>query len=159
MPQSTRPRPKGTGYMRRNTRHNAMARALGARQTFTERDQLAMALPPRAALEAIRHGAGQIEHFGDLAMAVNIALICGERIGPQAEAAGLAARDALLAVRERFGRARKWGFTGTEAGAVVAALDLYDQLLSLLTAEQLRTAVAEYSKRVAANHHLGGRNG
>jgi hypothetical protein len=153
MPTSTKPR-RSHGYLRRQ-RPNAIAMALGARQTFTEAEQVRLALPVRAAFEAMRRGAGTLDLFATLAMAVNLALICAEKIGPEAEGACLAARDALQRVRVREYRCSKWGFSGEEAGAVLVVLDLFEQLTGLLTAEQLRAAVKEYQRRVSAGEHLG----
>jgi hypothetical protein len=152
MPTNSKPRRKNA---QRRVIVNAQARAMGVGSVFTANDQLAMGLPPRTALEALRGGFATVEHFNDLAMTVNIALICAERIGPRAEAVALAGRDALLQVHQRHARAGKWGFAGGEAAAVASVLDIYDQLLDLLNAGQMRAAVAEYTHRVHAGEHFG----
>lgn len=128
----------------------AMFRVIGRAQSFTQDEQAQLKLPVRLAYESILKGQGTAEDFHTLAAAVNVAMVCAERIDPLVEQACIAGRDALMRVLERHGRLGRWGFDGQGMQEVIRAVEVYEQLTGLLTAGQLEDALKECHQRMRA---------
>lgn len=134
----------------------AIFRVLGRVQGFTPDEQTQLKLPVMLALDSISHGKGGDEDFHTLAAAVNISMICAERIDPLVEKTCTDARDALMRVHERHKAHGVWGFDGPGYLAIKDAADVYCQLTSLLTGGQLKEAMAECLQRMADGQVMGG---
>lgn len=128
----------------------AIFRVLGRVQPFTTEEQAQINLPVMLALDSISHGKGEESDFHTLAAAVNISMICAERIDPLVEKTCTDARDALMRVHARFMKHGTWGFDGPGYLAVKDAADVYCQLTSLLTGGQLKEAMQECLQRMQA---------
>lgn len=133
----------------------AIFRVLGRVQPFAPDEQMQLNLPVLLALDSISHGKGTEEDFHTLAAAVNISMICAERIDPLVEKTCTDARDALMRVLERQKKQGTWGFDGPGYLAVKEAADVYCQLTSLLTVERLEEAMHECLQRMSAGHVMG----
>lgn len=128
----------------------AMWRIVGRKQPFTAEESMSLALPVRIAYERIRTGATVDGDFDTLAAAVNVAMICAERIDGLVEQACIAARDALMRMHERHKRTGRWGFDGPGLQEVLGGIEVYEQLTQLLTAGQLEDALRECMRRAKA---------
>ena len=128
----------------------AIFRVLGRVQTLTPEEQTQLNLPVLLSLDSIAHGKGTEGDFHTLAAAVNIAMVCAERIDPLVEKTCTDARDALMRVYSRHTKHGTWGFDGPGYLAVKEAADVYQQLTSLLTGGQLKEAMQECMSRMEA---------
>ena len=116
--------------------------------TLTPEEQMEMALPVRTAFESIKKGTGTFDDFEALAVAVNVSLVGGERISPLVVSVCVEAREGMLRANERFTRLGKWGFDGPALQALPEVMGVYEQLLALCTATQLKSYMLECQKRI-----------
>jgi len=128
----------------------AIFRVLGRVQTFTTEEQTQLNLPVLLSLDSIAHGKGTEEDFHTLAAAVNVAMVCAERIDPLVEKTCTDARDALMRMHARQMKHGTWAFDGPGYTAIKEASDVYQQLTSLLTGGQLKEAMQECMSRMEA---------
>lgn len=133
---------------------SAIYRVLGRVQPFTPEEQTQLNLPVMLALDSIAHGRGEEADFHTLAAAVNIAMICAEKIDPLVEKTCTDARDALMRMHARQIKHGTWGFDGPGYTAVKDAIDVYQQLTSLLTGGQLKDAMQECVRRMQSGDVL-----
>lgn len=129
---------------------SAIYRVIGRTQGFTPDEQAQLNLPVMLAVDAIVHGKGEEGDFHTLAAAVNVAMICAERIDPLVERTCLDARDAMLRMLARKEKHGTYGFDGPGYSQVLECVDVYQQLTSLLTGGQLKAAMQECIKRMRA---------
>jgi hypothetical protein len=138
----------------------AIYKVLGRVKGFSEAEQAQLNLPVRLAYDALRNGKAEEGDFHTLAAAVNVAMISAEHIsgdgGPMVEHACILARDAMVRVLQRHQRTGKWGFDGPGLAEVLQGVEIYEQLTSLLTGQQLKEAMTECIRRVDAGLTLGG---
>lgn len=133
---------------------HAIFRVLGRVQPFTPDEQAQLNLPVFLALDSIAHGKGSEADFHTPAAAVNISMVCAEKIDPLVEKTCTDARDALMRVHARHTKHGTWGFDGPGYLAVKEAADVYQQLTSLLTGGQLKSAMQECVSRMEAGEVL-----
>lgn len=129
---------------------HAIFRVLGRVQPFTPDEQAQLNLPVFLALDSIAHGKGTEADFHTIAAAVNVAMVCAEKIDPLVEKTCTDARDALMRVYSRQMKHGTWAFDGPGYLAVKEAADVYQQLTSLLTGGQLKDAMQECVSRMEA---------
>lgn len=127
----------------------AMFRVLGKVQLFTEAEQATLNLPVRLAFEALRTRTAAEGDFHTLAAAVNIAMVCAEKIDPVVERSCIAARDAMQRVFERHTATGQWGLDGPAFAEIEQAVEIYEQLNALLPAGQVKDALEECYRRIA----------
>lgn len=127
---------------------SAIFRVLGRVQQFTPSEQVQLNLPVLVALDSISHGKGEESDFHTLAAAVNVAMVCAEKIDPLVEKTCTDARDALMRMLARQKTHGTWGFDGPGYTAVKEAADVYQQLTALLTGGQLKEAMQECVRRM-----------
>ena len=127
-------------------------RLTGRAALFTQAEQVALNLPPRLALQSFIDRKAIEEDFHTLAAAVNVTMVCAEKIGPTVEHACTSARDALMRVFDRHVRTGQWGLDGPARTEIAAAVDLYEQMTSLLTGDQLKNAMTEVIQRIQDGH-------
>ena len=125
-------------------------KVIGSATGFTPDEQAAIQLPVRAAYDNLLRGPGCEEDFHTLAAAVNVAMICAEKIDQLVEISCVAARDAMMRLHARHQKLGSWGFDGPAIGQVELAVDVYEQLTSLLTGGQLKAAMSECIRRMKA---------
>jgi hypothetical protein len=125
-----------------------MFRVVGRVTPFTEAEQMQINLPVRVAFESIRTSRGEESDFHTLAAAVNITMVCAERIDPLVEQSCTAARDALQRMYDRHARVGSWGFDGPALQEVEQGVEIYEQLTALLTGGQLKAAMTECYRRM-----------
>lgn len=126
----------------------AMFRVFGRIKQFTPDEQMQINLPVMLALDSISHGKGEDADFHTLAAAVNISMICAERIDPLVEKTCTDARDALIRMHARKIKCGTWGFDGPGYTSVKDAAEVYQQLTQLLTGGQLKDAMSECMRRM-----------
>ncbi len=111
-----------------------------------------LALRVRSANAVVRAGQACEQNMADIAVAINAAMVLCERAGNNAEALQIVfdAQDALLRAQRHHARVQRWCLDGPGIGQVAAALNLYEQLLGAITAQQLTDAIREAWKRANA---------
>lgn len=128
----------------------AMWRVLGKVQPFTEAEQATLNLPVRLAFEALRTRTAVEGDFHTLAAAVNIAMVCAEKIDQVVERSCIAARDAMQRIWERHAATGHWGLDGPAFAEIEQAVEIYEQLNALLPAGQVKDALEECYRRIAS---------
>lgn len=129
-------------------------RLTGRNSGFTQAEQAALNLPVRLALQAFIDRTAVEDDFHTLAAAVNVAMVSAEKIGPEVEQVCTAARDALMRVLDRQTRTGQWGLDGPARAEIDAAVDVYEQLVNLLTGGQLKQAMTVVIQRMQAGQVL-----
>lgn len=123
-------------------------RVMGRAEPFSEEHQRQLTLPVRMAYDGFLKSAATEPDYHTLAAAVNIAMICSERIDPLVQQSCIAGRDAMLRVWNRFLATAKWGLDGPAIAELEQVVDIYEQLASLLTGGQLQAAMVECFRRM-----------
>ena len=131
----------------------AFLRAVGLQQRLDDGQQVDLMLTVRAAVLALRSGAGCEHHAWALASALNAALVLAER-GTAAEwletiVVGQLAVQRLI---ERARRHKRWGFDGPALSEVEAALAVYEAQLEAVPRGEVIEAVREVGRRVNRGH-------
>ena len=126
----------------------AMFKVIGGASNFTPDEQAQIQLPVRAAYDNLLHGPGCEGDFHTLASAVNVALVASERIDPLVEQGCIAARDALFRTKDRHTALGRWGFDGPAIAEIEQAVEIYEQLTTLLTARQVQDTMQEVLSRM-----------
>ena len=127
----------------------AIYRVIGRVEPFTVAEQAALNLPVRLAFDAFIKRTAVEDDFDTLVGAINISMICAEKIDPLVEQSCIAGRDAVARVHERFLRTGQWGLDGPALTEIEQTVDIYEQLTSLLTGGQLKAAMTECTDRMA----------
>lgn len=132
----------------------AMFKALGRVQALTWAEQVAMSLPVRLSFEALRTGKAGKDDFNTIATAVNIAMIAAEQIDPLVEKTCVDARDSLMAIH---GHHDHGGYAPTPAALadIEQAIDIYEQLASLVTGGQLNDVIGHCVDRIRNGEVVG----
>jgi len=133
---------------------SAMYRVFGNVSEFTEEEQRAINLPVREAFQAFMVGAAEEDDFHTLAATVNIAMVCSEKIDPIVENTCVLGVAAVQRTRDRFDKTGKWGLDGPARVQIDDTISIYEQLTSLLTGGQLKTAMVEVIWRMKAGEVL-----
>ena len=125
----------------------ALFRVIGRVTEFSPEEQAQINLPVRISLQAFMDGTGEEGDFHTLAGAMNVVLICAEKISPEVEAVANEALTAVAMLRREDG---SYWQQVSDAGAasIAASLDVYEQLTSLLTGGQLKDAMVEVFERM-----------
>ena len=127
----------------------AFLRAVGLQQRLDDGQQVDLMLTVRAAVLALRSGAGCEHHAWALASALNAALVLAERgTGAEWLETIVVGQLAVQRLIERARRSWRWGFDGPAMGEVEAALKVYEAQLSAVPRIEVRDAVREVSLRV-----------
>jgi hypothetical protein len=144
---------KGNAKMRLK-RHVANAQAVGnviansLPTSPSEVQRIMVAI--RLSYERLKTGAGTQDDLGRVGATINVGVIRAEVIDEQLVDAFKAAGEALLACARIHQRHGKYGFHGQDLLAMNAAMDLYEQLLSLSSPNQMHEAAREGERRIAA---------
>lgn len=150
------PKQRAQAWLRLNDagRIHTTLRLLNGHTEFTEAEQIKLTLPVRMALERIKGGQANDSEFHDLACAVNILIVCGEKISEQVLAAANQAAEALMRCLARHQAHGRWGLDGSGIMALSLALDIYQQLTTLVTAAQFEHAIQEARRRMEAGEQM-----
>jgi hypothetical protein len=125
-------------------------RRLFARMTpMSEEYQASLTLPVRLAFQAFLDSSVQEVDFHTLAAAMNITLICAEKVDAMVEQSANAAVAAVQRIHDRHAATGQYGLDGPARNEIAAGIDIYEQLTSLLTGGQLHDAMAECYARMA----------
>lgn len=119
---------------------------------IARRNQVDVVLQVQAALDALRKGHGTWEHCNTLAEASNYSLLfCEKGIGPEYLGVTHEAQDALIRIKERANRTRRYVADGPGLQALVDLVDLYEQQLAdeRCTPVMWTWATLECEKRIA----------
>ena len=127
----------------------AIYRVISRVEPFTVAEQAALNLPVRLAFDAFIKRTAVEDDFHTLAGAINVSMICAEKIDPLVEQSCITGRDAVARVHERFLRTGQWGLDGPALTEIEQTVDIYEQLTSLLTGGQLKAAMTECIDRMA----------
>ena len=94
-------------------------------------------------------GEGTCKDFDELAMTLNTLRVLSEKLGPEPLEVVSRAAPALLDIRARYVRTRKFGVDAAALATVPDALDLYDEFLRVSTPMQMEKAWQTVLKRLA----------
>ena len=133
----------------------AMFKVMNKVRPFDQDEQLSLNLPVRVSYEAIRTGKGVDDDFHTVAAAINVAMVCAEKIDPMVEETAIRARDALVRCLARRKRTGVWGFDGPALMDIPPAIDLHEQLVANQTPLQMTKAMSEVIKRMEAGEIEG----
>lgn len=128
----------------------AIYRVFGRTTGFTEAEQRQLNLPVRLAFDSFIKRTAEEPDFHTLAAAVNIAMVCSESIDPLVEQSCVAGRDAMQRVWKRHAETGQWGLDGPAMVEIEQTIEIYEQLVRLLTGGQLKDAMAECIRRMQA---------
>jgi hypothetical protein len=115
---------------------------------FDSEEAARLSLEGRMAWHHLTHGRGTEAHFDTLAIHMNAALVLSEPVGQAAVDVIISGQQALVEMQQRYHRHGRFGANASELAVVPAALDLYDQLLSLSNPLQLMKAFCEARQRI-----------
>ena len=118
---------------------------------FTEQEKAEMCLPVRLALEKLRLGDATTSEFHTLASACNITIICAEKIDESTEMVCLKARDALNRINERHEKTGLFRLDGMALTELADMIDIFQQLIEVMTSSQLISAIQDASQRMEKN--------
>lgn len=131
----------------------AFLRAIGLQQQLDDAQQVDLTLGVRAAVLAMRNGAGLEDHVHTLASAINVALVlCEQGAGREFQDDVIAGQLALMRTIERGKRTGQWGFDGPALAEVDQALAIYEAQLAAVPCIAARDAVREVTRRVQQGH-------
>ena len=104
-----------------------------------------------ASLASILRGHGTEQTWSTLSVALNIAIMLTEQgfCAGQTETIRTA-QNAMTACRARAERHNKYGFTGDEARAVMAACNIHDEQINLASKDQITQAIRTVHQRIHA---------
>jgi hypothetical protein len=118
---------------------------------LTEEEQIHVSADYYAALTAMIEGRGESGHFDSLVYAVNIArILANNGIGEEYDELVYPALCAMKRCKERWARTGKFGLDGEGVQALRAMASLHEAQLEVTTAAELKAAIAEMHRRVAA---------
>jgi predicted HAD superfamily Cof-like phosphohydrolase len=128
MPKSKKPR---KAYKPKAKTLNPL-RILSDARPFDQHEVTQLAIPVRAALEAMRTGSANLRDYDTVAAVVNVAFIGCKKIGGNNKAAldvCIEAMHALLALRHTPGHQT----TQQQFDAILSAVEIHEQMLELMT--------------------------
>lgn len=126
-------------------------RLLNRRRPYSQAEIVSISTAIRTAFECMRAGQGSEADFHQLAAAVNIALVCGEG-NALCEEICQDAQEALMRVLDRKAKTQRWGLDGPALQNIPPALDLYEQLLTITTRDQIEHAMDAVVQRMQDGH-------
>ena len=132
----------------------AMYSVMARTQPYTESEQAQLQIPVYAALGAMKSGAATSDDMGTLCIVCNACMILGEKISEECVALAKTAMHALARSEQRLLDTGHYGLDGEGLRAITDCIDLHDQLLSLVTPQQMTKAYDEMRRRIAAGETL-----
>ena len=118
-------------------------------QPYTEYEQAQLQIPVYAALGAMKSGAATSDDMGTLCIVCNACMILGEKISEECVALAKTAMHALARAEQRLLDHGHYGLDGEGLQAIEDCIDMHDQLLALVTPQQMTRAYDEMRKRIA----------
>ena len=134
--------------------HAAMYAVMARTQPYTESEQALLQTPVYMALGAMKGGGATAEDMGTLCIVCNACMILGESIGEECVSLAKTAMHALARAEQRLLDHGHYGLDGEGLQAIEDCIDLHDQLLSLVTPQQMTRAYDEMRKRIARGETL-----
>lgn len=91
-------------------------------------------LEPQAALVALKHGTGELDHVLTLDSRMELGLINAKRFeDPDLAAQVTRGKEVVAAIIERFKRTSRWGLNGDELRTLSTALNVCDAMHTAIT--------------------------
>ena len=134
--------------------HAAMYAVMARTQPYTESEQAQLQIPVYAAIGAMKGGTATPDDMGTLCIVCNACMILGEKIGEECVTLAKTAMHALARAEQRLLDHGHYGLDGEGLQAIEDCIDLHDQLLSLVTPQQMTRAYDEMRKRIARGETL-----
>lgn len=131
-----------------------MYRLQGRNSQFTQGEQAQVMIAIRKSFQAMIDRTAGREDFDHLATAVNVALVVGERIDTQVVELCKAGVAAMGRVLERHTKTGQWGLDGPAKVEIADVIEIYEQLMALMTGGQARQAMLEVMRRMKAGQVL-----
>lgn len=118
----------------------SLGRVMARTQPYTDAEQAELQIPVYDAFDALRTGKGQQDHVDRLAIIANACMIVGEEIDPRCVSIAQDAQQAILRCRARFKITGRYALDGLGLQAMIDLTDYHDQLLRLVTPQQMTRA-------------------
>lgn len=122
--------------------------AIAAVQPFPQEAITRILIKVHESFDDLKKGGTDCDHFDRMAAMLNVGLVRAESIGKPAEQIFLRAQMALRESDDIYGRHGRFGFTGPGLEAMVDAIALYEQVLTLSTPRQMDDAQKECIRRI-----------
>lgn len=120
------------------------------RDPMTAAKQQNLALVARLAFDTIQRGKGNVYDRDNLACVVNVCMVLAEQhCGPEDLEAILDAQDGMLRADGRVMQGKRWNFDAEGRAAMLAALDIHEQLIAQLGQAAVTDALLEVMTRRA----------
>lgn len=133
----------------------SLLRVMARIEPLTTAEKTTIELDVLLAFEKLKGGNGTRDHFDALAGALNCTMVLCESIDdPLPTQTAQFALDALMRTLSRQNNLGQWGFDGLALQHIPPAIDLYRQLLSLLTPMQIAQGMRETIQRMEQGHVL-----
>ena len=145
---------KRSKYKPRPVDKISIYRLAGRNSQFTAAEQAEVMVATRKSFQAMIDRTAAREDFDQLATAVNVAMVAGESIDQQVVDACKPGVAAMARVLERHGKTGQWGLDGLAREEIAVTLEIYEQMLSLMTGGQAHKVMVEVMRRMQAGHVL-----
>ena len=145
---------KRSKYKPRPVDKMSLYRLTGRNSAFTAAEQAKVMVATRKSFQAMIDRTAVRDDFDQLATAVNVAVVVGERVDERVAQACQPALQALMRVLERHNKTGQWGLDGPAKAEIADALDIYEQMMALMTGGQAHNAMVEVMRRMQAGHVL-----
>lgn len=123
-------------------------------QPYTQEEQASLQMLVYMALDAMKSGVATPDDQGTLAVVCNACMILGEKIGPECVELAKQAMYALARSEQRLLDTGHYGLDGEGLCAITDCIDMHDQLLGLVTPQQMTKAYDEMRRRIAAGETI-----
>jgi hypothetical protein len=150
-PPASRQRNTGDPLTDANDCSSPLEIALNRAMLLLPSERTAILAPVHAGFEAFRAGAGTVEHWAQLADAINVGAVLSKRnIASNHQDTFAAGTDALRAVHDRHAVTSSWTLRGPEIAALELAVFVHKVQLDQCSRGELAAAVQTVIHRVQA---------
>lgn len=128
---------------------NPVFKAFG-RSPMAQHKQVDLALAARVAFESVQHGTCNEADRDTLACVTNVCMVLAEtHCSADDLATALASQEAMLRADGRALQGKRWNFDGEGRSAMLAVLDIHEQLIAQLGQTAVTEALMEIMQRRA----------
>ncbi|MBC7680753.1 MAG: hypothetical protein H7172_00330 [Ferruginibacter sp.] len=124
-------------------------RLTGRNSQFTPDEQAEVMVTTRKSFQAFIDRTAVRQDYDQLATAVSVAMVAAERIDVQVVDVCVPGVAAIGRAYERHIKTGQWGLDGPAKAEIADALDIYEQMMALMTGGQMHNAMVEVMQRQA----------
>lgn len=131
---------------------SAIYRVMAKNQPLTKNEQAEVVNPIRMAYYKMGNGSASGQDYSFLGECVNVCMVQAEKIGdPFLIESCSRAMIGVLKIKDRFDRFGKWGLCSYSMEAIPPIIDMYGQIVQLLTPKQTIELLRETQNRIRKN--------